>query len=155
MPGKHYSEQVPQPSHFAALRGPLRVEVHDNWPDMYQISGTIPGEEDWEWVEPENEAHMALRAAAMHRLPNMLVELQEAYDLLLDMSDRGEIDGPDCTDEEGTPDKTGLRLWTLMQRISMTLQEIEQRGIELGLQQPPASPSTAEPAQRNEETTDE
>lgn len=144
MPEKYYSEQVPEPARFGALRGPLHVEVHDNWPDMYQLSGTIPGEDDWEWVEPENEGHMHLRSCAIQRVPRMLVQLQETYDLLLDMADRGEIDGQDWTGEDGIPDRTGNRLRTLMQCISMTLSQIEQRGVELGLDTAPDPQPTGE-----------
>ena len=138
MPEKHYGNQVPEPARFPDLRGPLRVEVHDNWPGMYQICGAIPGEDDWEWVEPDNEPHMHLRAEAIRRVPNMLIALQEAYDLLLDMNDRGEIEGQEWTSEDGVPDRTGgNRLLTLMQCIGMTLEEIEQRGVELGLDTAP------------------
>lgn len=137
MPGKRYGGQVPEPARFTALQGPLHVEVHDNWPDMYQLCGSVPGEDDWEWVEPENEAHMQLRSAAIQRVPQMLLELQEAYDLLLDTSDHGEIDGPGYSPErcqdDGSPERTGRRLWTLVQCIGMTLSEIERRGVELGL----------------------
>lgn len=142
MPEKYYGDQVPEPARFRALRGPLRVEVHDNWPDMYQLCGAIPGEDDWDWVEPENEGHMHLRSCAIQRVPQMLVQLQEAYDLLLDMDDRGEIDGPDWTDEDGVPDRTGNRLRTLMQCIGMTLSEIEQHGVELELCTPPDGQTT-------------
>lgn len=150
MPEKYYSEQVPEPTRFGALRGPLRIEVHDNWPDMYQICGTLPGEEYWEWVEPENEGHMHLRSAAIERVPQMLLQLQETHDLLLDMNDRGEIDGPDWTGESGVPDRTGDRLRTLMQCIGMTLSQIEQHGVELGLCTP-ADRQTTGPGEANGE----
>lgn len=130
-------EPIPWPARFAALKREWFVEYHDNHPDNYELCGSIPGEGDWEWVEPENEAHIALRAEAMRRLPVMLVQLQETYDLLAGMSDRGEIAGPAyspvwrCDDD--TPGGSGSPLWTLMQCIGMTLREIEQRGVELGL----------------------
>lgn len=136
MPEKRYREQVPEPARFAALKRDWTVEHHDNHPDNYELCGSIPGEGGWEFVEAANEAHMYLRAEAMRRLPPMLLQLQEAYDLLLDMSDRGEIDGPDWTNDDGTPDRTGLRLWTLMQCIGMTLSEVDRRGVELGLDEP-------------------
>lgn len=148
-------ETTPDPARFAALKRAWAVECHDNWPDHYELCGSIPGEGDWEWVEKDNVGHMQLRSAAIERVPQMLVELQETYDLLLDMNDRGEIDGPDWIGNDGTLDRTGRRLWTLMQCIGMTLEEIDQRGVELGLQKQPASTPAAQLAQRNQEPTHE
>lgn len=151
MPEKRYGKHVPEPARFAALKGDWDISQHDNWPDHYELCGSIPGGGGWERVEPENEAHMILRAAAMQRVPQMLVQLQEAYDLLLDMDDRGEIDGPEWTSENGRPDRTGRRLGELMQCIGMTLSEIEQRGVGLG----PGTPRDEQTTGRKEEANGE
>ena len=55
------------------------------------------------------------------------------------------------TGEDGVPDRTGVRLRTLMQCIGMTLEEIEQRGVELG----PGTPPDAQTTGRKEEANGE
>lgn len=146
MPDKSYSQQVPEPTRFEALAGPFRTEAHDNWPNHFDVSGQVAGEDRWEWVAEHNDPHIVLREKAIERLPEMLAHLVETYDLLLDASDRGEIDGPDWCGEGGEPDRTGKRLGTLMDGVGETLSEIEDLAVRLGLENFAVVEETAEGA---------
>lgn len=133
MPEKSYSNQIPEPTRFEALTGPYKCLPHDEHSHLYSLEGVVAGEEHWEGYDQAIDSHTGLRAEAIERIPAMLRQLVEAYDLLVDMSDRGEIDGPDWLDEEDRPDTTGERLRRLMQSIGHTITDLEDLGGKLGL----------------------
>lgn len=138
MPQKIYAEHVPEPTRFEALAGPYKCLPHDEHSNLYSLEGSVASEEYWEGYDQTIDSHTGLRAEAIERMPAMLRQLVEAYDLLADMSDRGEIDGPgyspDWRDEDDRPDHTGERLRRLSKSIGHTLEALEDLGERLGLE---------------------
>lgn len=133
MPDKSYAAHVPEPTRFEALAGPYKCLPHDEHSNLYSLEGSVAGEQHWEGYDQMIDSHNGLRAEAIEWIPAMLCQLVEAYDLLADMSDREEIDGPDWLDELGRPDRTGERLRRLYNSIGHTLGDLEDLGERLGL----------------------
>lgn len=133
MPEKSYAEHVPEPVRFEALAAPFKCLPHDGHSHLYSLEGSVAGEHTWEGYDQAIDAHTGLRAEAIERIPAMLHQLVETHDLLADMSDRGEIDGPDWLDEDNGPDRTGERLRRLFKSIGHTLADLEDLGERLGL----------------------
>lgn len=114
-----HSDYIPEPGRFEALTGPWRVEYNDEHPDVYELSGTVAGEDDWDAVEAVNRAHLTLRRDAIERVPEMLAELTEALDLLAD---------------EREPDDSRKRRRAVARDIRATLSSLDRRGREYGLE---------------------
>lgn len=85
------------PAAAEALAGPFSVEYHDNWPDMYSISGTVPGEDEEENTVDDERGRHDVRRRAIELLPEALSLIALAHALMLDADDRGELDADDQT----------------------------------------------------------
>lgn len=85
------------PAAAEALAGPFSVEYHDNWPDMYSVSGTVPGEEEEENTVDDERGRHDVRRRAIELLPEALSLIALAHALMLDADDRGELDWDDRT----------------------------------------------------------
>ena len=93
---------MPEPKLSAAaeeaLRGPFAVEYHDNWPDMYHVSGQVQGEDDEENACDDRLggrpfARHDVRRCAIAFLPRVPRLMGLAYSLMIDAQDRGELEG--------------------------------------------------------------
>lgn len=115
----NYSDNNPHPGRFEALAGLWRVDYDDDHPDVYELSGTIAGEEDWDSVEAVNRAHLTLRRDAIERVPEMIVELTEALDLI---------------EDDAESDDSTMRRETLAYEIRATLSHLDTRGRQYGLE---------------------
>lgn len=85
------------PAAAEALAGPFSVEHHDNWPDMYHISGNVPGEDEEENTVDDERGRHDVRRRAIELLPEALSLITLAHALMLDADDRGELDADDQT----------------------------------------------------------
>jgi hypothetical protein len=85
------------PAAAEALAGPFSVEYHDNWPDMYSVSGHVPGEDEEENTVDDERGRHDVRRRAIELLPEALALLKLAHALMLDADDRGELDADDQT----------------------------------------------------------
>lgn len=115
----NYPANTPYPGRFEALAGPWRVDYNDEYPDVYELSGTVAGEEDWDSVEAVNRAHLTLRRDAIERVPGMLAELTESLDLL---------------EDDGESEDSAKRRGTLASEIRATLSYLDSRGRQYGLE---------------------
>lgn len=83
-----------------ALRGPFTVEYHDNWPDMYHISGQVPGEDDEENTCDDDRGRHDVRRRAVELLPEIPRLMALAHSLMIDAQDRAELENEDETSEK-------------------------------------------------------
>ena len=84
-----------------ALRGPFTVEYHDSWVDHYHISGSVPGEDDQENTSDDELGRHDVRRRAIELLPEVPPLVALAHSLMIDASDRGELEGDDETSRKG------------------------------------------------------
>ena len=85
------------PSAEEAPMGPFAVEYHDNWPDMYHVSGQVQGEDDEENTCDDRLggrpfARHDVRRRAVEFLPRVPRLMALAHSLMIDAQDRGELE---------------------------------------------------------------
>lgn len=74
-----------------SLRGPLKVGIHDNMGDAFELAGQVPGEMHDQYPEYDMARH-AVRAEAIRRIPEMLSLLDRGVEIVVRFEEIAELD---------------------------------------------------------------